>query len=396
MISKMEAALKIFINLPTWLGDSVMASAALRLIFRHFKQLVEQENLAHLQNDKSPKNSQNSINLSNKIPQNSANLSKTKAAQTPTKHAEFTLYGSFVACELFKGLQKSEDFKDFAFQIYTQTPKDKGIFATFKRLLKLRKMAKNLGEFECAISFRSAFSARILLFFLRAKRKFCFDKRQNANAHQVLKYLAFTQNSLGVKATSDELFLPVPAFKAMTNSAKQALLGKFALSNDKKWLGINAGAKYGLAKCWEKEHFVQVALAFSDTHEILIFGVQDEAQICDFIEQNLAQNGVRAHNLCAKTSLSELCSLISALDIFVSNDSGAMHIGAAYKTPTIAVFGPTRFAQTSPWRNPRAKIVHLNLPCMPCMKRVCPLKHHACMRDLKPTVVIAEIKKLKA
>ncbi len=355
---KQRAMMKIFINLPTWLGDTVMASAALRLILGYFKALDDK--------------------------------------------VCFVFYGSFIACELFKGLKEfdeSEVFKNdenFSFKFIVQAPKEKGVFAPFKRLLKLRKMAKNLGEFECAFSFRSAFSARILLFFLRAKRKFCFDKRQNKNAHQVLKYLAFAENSLGVKAASNELFLPVPPFKAMTNGAKQALMGKFALSNEKKWLGINAGAKYGLAKCWEKEHFAQVALAFSGTHEILIFGVQDEAQICDFIEQNLAQNGVRAHNLCAKTSVNELCSLISALDIFVSNDSGAMHIAAFYKTPTIAVFGPTRFAQTSPWRNPRAKIVHLNLPCMPCMKRVCPLKHHACMRDLKPEVVIAEIKKLQA
>ena len=81
------------------------------------------------------------------------------------------------------------------------------------------------------------------------------------------------------------------------------------------------------------------------------------------------------------------------LDILITNDSGPMHIGAAYGVKTIAIFGPTNFHQTSPWQK-SARLVHLNLACMPCMKRICPLKHHACMNDLKPQIVIDKIKQL--
>lgn len=334
--------MKIFIELPTWLGDSVMASAALKLIFSYFKALDDK--------------------------------------------ACFVLYGSFVACELFKGCENA--------QICVQAPKAKGFLAPLKRVLSLKKLAKDLGKFDYALSFRSAFSSKILLFFIRAKHKFIFDKNQNKNAHQVLKYLAFVENALNLKVSSQELFLPSPAFKDISANKRQELCDKFTLSQSKKWLGINAGAKYGLAKCWDKEYFAEVALEFKETHEILIFGVQSEAEICEFIATSLAKKGVKAHNLCGKTSITELCALISALDIFISNDSGAMHIAAFYKTPTVAIFGPTRFTQTSPWQNEKAKIVHLNLACMPCMKRVCPLKHHACMRDLKPQIVINAAKNL--
>lgn len=333
--------MKIFINLPTWLGDSVMASAALRLVFWHFKG---------------------------------------------NKNAKFIFYGSFVACELFKAYENVE--------ICVQTPKKKGFLGALTRFSDFRKLARSWGEFDYAFSFRSAFSARLMLFLLHAKHKFIFNKTQNKDAHQVLKYLAFTQNALQIKATSDELFLPTAAFKDLRASEQRVLLGKFGISADKKLLGINAGAKYGLAKCWEREYFAQVGLEFSPTHEILIFGVSSEQEICGDIEAWLAKNGVKAHNLCAKTSIQELCGLISALDLFISNDSGAMHIAAAYKTPTIAVFGPTRFTQTSPWRNENARLVHLNLPCMPCMKRICPLKHHACMKELKPALVINAAKTL--
>lgn len=355
--------MKIFINLPTWLGDSVMASAALRLIFSHFERLVN----GTIQ---SAPNATNSAKFNDK------------------QELKFILYGSFVACELFKDYQNA--------QICVQTPKKRGILGALARFKDLYKLAKNLGEFDYAFSFRSAFSVRILLFLISSKHKFIFDKKQDKNAHQVLKYLAFVQKALDTKAQSNELFLPMLEFKGISSKERQNLLGKFGISTDKKWLGINAGAKYGLAKCWDKEYFAQVGFDFSSTHKILIFGTSFEQEICDDIELWLAKKGVKAHNLCGKTSIKELCELISALDLFVSNDSGAMHIAAFYKTPTIAVFGPTRFTQTSPWRNENARLVHLNLPCMPCMKRVCPLKHHACMKDLKPELVINAAKNLLA
>ena len=68
-----------------------------------------------------------------------------------------------------------------------------------------------------------------------------------------------------------------------------------------------------------------------------------------------------------------------------------MHIASAFKVKTIALFGPTKFSETSPWKNENAKILHLNLQCMPCMKRSCPLGTHECMKELTPKMVIKEI-----
>ncbi|MDO4673656.1 glycosyltransferase family 9 protein [Campylobacter sp.] len=320
--------MKIFIKLPTWLGDAVMASAALRALFSHFRG------------------------------------------------AQFVLYGSFVALELFRECEN----------VHPVFERKKGRFGHF---LKLRQ---EWGEFDHAFFFRGALSARIQKLLLRSKRKALFDKNQNKNAHQVLKYLHFVEDALCLPPQDAELFLPIKAFGALGGEARRLLCEKFELDGGKKWLGISAGAKYGSAKCWDREHFARVALELGAEYEVLIFGVASEGEICDFIADTLAKNGVRGVNLCAKTSIKELCHLISNLSLLLANDSGNMHIASVYKIKTLALFGPTKWTQSAPWQNENAKILHLNLACMPCMKRTCPLKHHKCMRDLSPEMALEAVR----
>lgn len=303
--------MRIFINLPTWLGDAVMSSAAIYAIKEKYN------------------------------------------------NAEFTFYGAFVSTQLYKNFENSKIIVEDKKQRYSQ------IF----------KIGKNIGDFDIAISFRSAFSSKLALYFIKAKKKYFFDKNQNKNEHQVLKYLKFIEKILDFKASSNLLKLPIKA------------------KNTKKILGINPGAHYGSAKRWEPNYFAYVAKEFSLTHKIIIFGVESEKEICDEIENLLLKDGIKSKNLCGKTSVFTLCKNISMLDLLITNDSGPMHIGAAYGVKTIAIFGSTNFHQTSPWQK-NATIAHLNLECMPCMQKRCPLKHHACMKDLKPQMIMEKAKNL--
>src|SRR5262249_17546610 len=74
---------------------------------------------------------------------------------------------------------------------------------------------------------------------------------------------------------------------------------------------------------------------------------------------------------------------LAAADAAISNDSGLLHVAAALGTPTIGIFGPT-----SPWHwaplNPIAAVIETTseLPCRPCHKPTCRLRHHRCMRDI--------------
>ena len=379
--------MRILIELPTWLGDAVMASAAVEAIAKHAAAFDARNSAGEFENERDFSfSSQNfgsvtqeiqifkndTPNLDGKFEANrgpnlTANAQENQNPQNSQEPVKIVFVGSFAACELFKAHPNCE-------RVIVDNSKK----AKF-RLWRLFWQARNLGKFDAAFSFRSSFASKILLYGARAGRKFVFQKSKDG-AHQVQKYLKFVKAALNLKRADDELKLYFEPRKF-----------------DAPVLGLNPGASYGSAKRWYPAYFAQVALHFKDKFKIMIFGGAGERDMCEQIERILRQNGAACENLAGKTSVRELCENIGGIGqsggIFVTNDSGPMHIAAAYKTPTIALFGPTRFTQTCPWHNENARILRLNLECMPCMKRVCPLKTHACMKDLSPQAVIETIER---
>ena len=145
-------------------------------------------------------------------------------------------------------------------------------------------------------------------------------------------------------------------------------------------LGINAQAAYGPAKCWLPERFRDVAKRMSEDYTVVFFGdasgEQDIAKICQ---------GLDVVNLAGKTTLRELIGSIAACDLFLTNDSGPMHIAAAVKTPLVALFGSTNDVATGPYEFGR--VIHKRVPCSPCYKRVCPIDF-PCMHEIGVDEVI--------
>lgn len=76
--------------------------------------------------------------------------------------------------------------------------------------------------------------------------------------------------------------------------------------------------------------------------------------------------------------------------------TAAMHIAAAFAIPTVAIFGSTDENETSAWGNPNYYVVKTELDCRPCKKRVCPLKHHNCMKLITVTDVLKASKAIKS
>ena len=107
-------------------------------------------------------------------------------------------------------------------------------------------------------------------------------------------------------------------------------------------MGINPGGSYGDAKRWYPKKFADVAIELSSQFDIIILGGPGETDIASDIEKHLIKYGVKNYqNLANKTSIVELINQIENLDLFVTGDSGPMHLAAALQVPTVAIFGPT-------------------------------------------------------
>jgi heptosyltransferase-2 len=234
-----------------------------------------------------------------------------------------------------------------------------------------------LGEFDAFFSFRSSFRSKFLKFFISSKHKYQFDNNRYQHRHQVEKYNDFVNANLNINLPAGKLILHT------VHSNKGSLIRK---------LGINPGASYGSAKRWYPKEFAKVAAQLSGQYDIVIFGGLGEKDMAEDIEKSLIEKGVSNYtNLSGNTTIPELINLISSLDLFITGDSGPMHVAAAFQVPTVAIFGPTKDKETSQWMNDKSIIVKKNLDCQPCMKRTCPLGHHDCMNLIKAVDVLKEI-----
>lgn len=162
-----------------------------------------------------------------------------------------------------------------------------------------------------------------------------------------------------------------------------------ALAGEAGYVVLAPGAEFGPAKQWPLAHYrsLAVGLAAGAGHSgrrIVVTGLpKDRAAGGEMIE-GLA-GGL---NLCGETDLSQLVALLARAGLLVSNDSGAMHIGAALQIPQVALFGSSNPTWTAPL-NPKAAVMYRGLECSPCYRRECPLGHTNCLREIEPEEVLA-------
>ena len=190
---------------------------------------------------------------------------------------------------------------------------------------------------------------------------------------------------------------PIPRLN-VSNTAKQSVERKLQNSNinpDSIYV-MCPGAEYGPSKRWPTEHFAVLAQNLSaqnSNHQIILLGSKSDHGLAQEITAHAKPSG-KIHNWCGTTSLDEAIALIGMSKAVVSNDSGLMHIAAALQTPQVAIFGSSDPAHTPPLSD-KAKMIWLNMPCSPCHKRVCPLGHLRCLKDILPEQVLATLNTLK-
>jgi heptosyltransferase-2 len=144
------------------------------------------------------------------------------------------------------------------------------------------------------------------------------------------------------------------------------------------------GAAYGSAKCWPAERFAELAdrlIARFDA-DVILFGAPSERDIAERIASGMRRRPV---NLAGQTSIAELSAYFSACDLFIGNDSGAMHVAAGAGVPVVAIFGSTDPDGTAPLTL-RRTLVRRAPSCSPCFLRHCPVDHR-CMTRIEVDAV---------
>jgi len=172
----------------------------------------------------------------------------------------------------------------------------------------------------------------------------------------------------------------------------QQVTAKQSLTPQGYWV-FAPGAEYGPAKCWPASHYAELARGLHAAHglPIVLLGSGKEAALCEDISQ-AAPGACRV--LAGQTTLIDAMALIAAARGVVSNDSGLMHVAAAFGVPQVAVFGSTSPEHTPPL-NPKARVLwlkeELQLDCAPCFDRVCRFGHTRCLTGVPASRVEAAL-----
>ena len=162
-------------------------------------------------------------------------------------------------------------------------------------------------------------------------------------------------------------------------------LTKFLHEGARPFFGLNSGAEYGPAKRWSAERYAEVASRVSAEIPCrwLLFGGSKDVEIANRIESELRERfkDPRAVvNVAGKTTLMELCELIKFCRLFLTNDTGPMHLADALGTPLVAIFGSTSAELTGP-KGKHTRVVHVPVECSPCFLRECPIDFR-CMKRI--------------
>jgi len=178
------------------------------------------------------------------------------------------------------------------------------------------------------------------------------------------------------------------------HAAREAGLDRFRhLGLGEIVVGVSPGAAYGTAKRWLPERFAESAnrVAGELGAAVAIFGSRDERELCESVAASIT---TPVKNFAGETTLAEFIDLAAACRVYLTNDSGAMHIASALGVPTVAVFGATDDQTTGP-TGPLARVVREPVECSPCLKRECPIDHRCMTRVSASRVAEAALELLK-
>jgi len=270
----------------------------------------------------------------------------------------------------------------------------------------LRRKAKFLAtkNFTLALTPHKSLRTALLLYlagiparigFGQSRGWFLFHQRvqRDPAGHDVERNLSLLEPfGIGVGECRRAIELPIsPALQTAVDRKFHAL----GITESKPIIGVNPGSVWP-TKRWSQHGFAQLIRLLQEKFacQVVLFGGAEDAPVVGDV---MTACGATAINLVGEISMHELPAAIRRCRVFVTNDSGPMHIAVAARVPTVAVFCATTpdlgfFPYTQ-----YAIVVHKKLSCRPCTShggRRCPLGSAACIRLIEPARVLQAVEKL--
>ncbi|MDA8138409.1 MAG: lipopolysaccharide heptosyltransferase II [Desulfobacteraceae bacterium] len=254
------------------------------------------------------------------------------------------------------------------------------------------------GQFDLAILLQNAFEAALLAFLARIPRRMGFTTdartllltdrirswRPLKRGHLIDYYLGLMAGA-GIASRGRDLTL---VLSDSEREEARCFLSRHGIHGQDLIIGLNPGAAFGTAKRWLPERYAELGRRLMAQHaaRLLIFGSSSEAELG---RQMAAEIGNDCLSLSGQTSLRQAMALIGECDLFITNDSGLMHVAAALDVPQVAIIGPTDPTATGPV-NAQSLLVHRPEACYlsPCLKPHCPIIDHRCMTAISVDMVM--------
>ena len=202
--------------------------------------------------------------------------------------------------------------------------------------------------------------------------------KQRGEKHE-LEYNLDLVRYLGFEPENRKLLIPI---KPESDIWAQDLLKKEGISKNDKLLAINPGASCP-SKIWPNERFAEVADKLVDIYgfKVLVVAGPRDTTLAANVIKHMHHPGL---NLAGRTSVSQLASLLKRCSLFISNDSGPVHIGSAVGVPVISIFGRSQ-AGLSPrrWgpRGERDQFLHKQIGCIECLAHNC-IRGFLCLKAI--------------
>jgi heptosyltransferase-2 len=277
--------------------------------------------------------------------------------------------------------------------LYKAAGRHAGLWGKWRLSQDLKKK-----QFDLAVLFPNSFESALIVFLagIRLRLGYATDARTSLLTHRVYMQSAFKElHQIGyyLKLLEKASISPQGSqmtlrFSATENRHAIETLQQYGITGKDVLIGINPGAQFGTAKRWLPDRYAALSRRLNKHWRArsLIFGSPGEKDLGQQISRLIGKDAI---NFCGKTNLRQAMTLIAQCQLFITNDSGLMHVAAALDIPQVAIIGPTNPQVTGP-ASPRSRIIRKSVACSPCLLPECPIDHR-CMERITVDSVYEEV-----